>query len=194
MSWRWTSTVTVRDRDIRLTLPVAVASPTVPFCYDCGAACSDADPVAVCPVHGPRWKLIRNAPGAGVIITDGDAVLLGRRARDPWQGQWEVPSGFVDLGEHPADAARREVREELGVDVTLTGLVGLYLDLLPDGEWVQSIVYSGETSEEAVPDRDEVVECRWFPRHLVPPVMAGNHRRRVEDWLAGNTLPLPAGG
>lgn len=37
------------------------------------------------------------------------------RARDPWRGGWEVPGGFCEVGEHPALAAQRERREELGI-------------------------------------------------------------------------------
>lgn len=139
----------------------------------------------MCPVHGPRWKLVRNAPGAGLIITGDRGVLLGRRAREPWLGHWEVPSGFVEEGEHPADAARREAREELGVDVTLTGLLGVYLARLPDRQWVLSTVYVGETSDEPVPNPTEVLECRWFDRHELPETMAAEHRRRIDDWLEG---------
>ncbi|MEJ7585027.1 MAG: NUDIX hydrolase [Acidimicrobiales bacterium] len=161
------------------------------YCYDCGSACLVGGPVPTCPVHGPRWKLVRNACGAGVVITGAQGVLLGLRAQDPWRGQWEVPSGFVDLAEHPADAARREVKEELGATVTLTAFLGVYLDLLPDGEWVQTTMYVGEIDGELVPDRAEVLECRWFRRAAVPDEMAGDHRRRVNDWLAGRATALP---
>lgn len=144
-------------------------------------------------MHGARWKLVRNAPGASVVISRNQEVLLGLRAREPWRDHWEVPSGFVDLGEHPADAARREVKEELGVDVALTAFLGIYLERLPDGQWVQTAVYVGESEGIAVPDRAEVLECRWFGRHEIPQTMAGEHRRRIDDWLAGKAVPLPAG-
>jgi len=53
-------------------------------------------------------------------------VILHRRAYEPGAGRWSMPGGFVDLGETVEDAARREVREELGIDVELGALVGVY--------------------------------------------------------------------
>jgi ADP-ribose pyrophosphatase YjhB (NUDIX family) len=58
---------------------------------------------------------------------DGDGRFwLLRRSFDPGGGRWTFPGGFVDLGESVEDAARREVREELDIDVALGGLVGVY--------------------------------------------------------------------
>jgi ADP-ribose pyrophosphatase YjhB (NUDIX family) len=54
------------------------------------------------------------------------ALILLRRGFDPGRGLWTFPGGFVDLGESVEDAARREVREELGIDVELGGLIGVY--------------------------------------------------------------------
>jgi ADP-ribose pyrophosphatase YjhB (NUDIX family) len=55
----------------------------------------------------------------------GDLILL-RRGFDPGKGLWTFPGGFVDLGESVEQAARREAREELAIDVELHGLVGVY--------------------------------------------------------------------
>ena len=59
------------------------------------------------------------------FLPDGRVVLL-RRGIEPGYGLWTFPGGFVDLGESVEDAARREVREELEIDVSLDGLVGVY--------------------------------------------------------------------
>ena len=77
----------------------------------------------ICPDHGPRWRMVRNAPVVAVLAAWDGRVLLGRRAREPFQGSWELPGGYVELAEHPTDAARREFREEIGLEVVLTGLV-----------------------------------------------------------------------
>ena len=50
--------------------------------------------------------------------------MLVRRAHDPYDGCWDIPGGFCDLREHPSDAAVREAREETGLEVEPTGLVG----------------------------------------------------------------------
>ncbi|HSD78231.1 MAG TPA: NUDIX domain-containing protein [Solirubrobacteraceae bacterium] len=54
------------------------------------------------------------------------ALILLRRGFDPGRGLWTFPGGFVDLGESVEDAARREIREELEIDVELRGVIGVY--------------------------------------------------------------------
>lgn len=60
------------------------------------------------------------------VRDDGRIVLLRRAMGPPGGGLWTFPGGFVDLGESVEDAARREVREELEMDVELGDLVGVY--------------------------------------------------------------------
>src|SRR5919109_4618965 len=61
-----------------------------------------------------------------VVLGDADGVLLGRRGIDPGSGRWSFPAGYVNRGEVLEEAAEREVFEELGLVVRLTGLVGAY--------------------------------------------------------------------
>ena len=112
-------------------------------------------------VCGPRWKLVRNALGAEVLIVEDDRALLVRRAQEPWRGSWELPGGFVEVGEHPAAAARREIAEELGVVVRLTGILGFYMDPRLD-EVVEVVTFCGEVDGELELDAGEVSEARWF--------------------------------
>jgi 8-oxo-dGTP diphosphatase len=50
------------------------------------------------------------------VIVTGGQVLIGRKAHPPYQ--WELPGGRIDTGEHPETALARELREELGVQLT----------------------------------------------------------------------------
>ena len=54
--------------------------------------------------------------GIGVVLLAPGAVLLVRRARPPSLGQWALPGGAQELGETAEDAARRELREETGLE------------------------------------------------------------------------------
>lgn len=63
---------------------------------------------------------------AAVAIVRRGKVLLIREQEEPYQGEWVVPQGYVKRDETVSEAARREVREELGVEVDLEGLVGVY--------------------------------------------------------------------
>jgi ADP-ribose pyrophosphatase YjhB (NUDIX family) len=61
-------------------------------------------------------------------VVEGDRFLALRRAKEPRAGEWELPGGFCEGWEHPVDAAAREAREELGVDVELGAFLGMYLE------------------------------------------------------------------
>jgi ADP-ribose pyrophosphatase YjhB (NUDIX family) len=63
---------------------------------------------------------------AAIPRDDQGRVWLLRRALHEGAGRWTFPGGFVDLGESIEDAARREAREELDIEIELNGLVGVY--------------------------------------------------------------------
>jgi 8-oxo-dGTP diphosphatase len=61
-----------------------------------------------------------------VVIPSEAGVVLIRRASDPFEGQWALPGGFVEVGETVHEAAVREVAEETGLAVEVSRLVGVY--------------------------------------------------------------------
>jgi len=63
---------------------------------------------------------------AGAIFEMGSGVVLIKRAIEPGYGKWTFPGGFVERGERAEAAAERETLEETGVEVKVTGIVGLY--------------------------------------------------------------------
>lgn len=63
-----------------------------------------------------------------VVLDASGRVLLIRRGHPPFEGQYALPGGFVDVGETVEDACRREVLEETGVKVGKLTLVGVYSD------------------------------------------------------------------
>jgi len=125
-----------------------------------------------------------------VVLGDDDGVLLGKRCVYPGAGAWSFPAGYVNRGEVVEEAAVREVLEEVGVAVRLTGLVGVYSQR---GEPVVLVVYAGEVEAgEPIPDGREVSEVRRFPIDALPDDLAFEHDRRVlSDWkLARQTGSL----
>jgi ADP-ribose pyrophosphatase YjhB (NUDIX family) len=99
----------------------------VSFCPRCGGAAEVAFPRSITCASCGYGAYYNPKPVACAIPRDGDGrVWLLRRAFEPGAGLWTFPGGFVDLGESVEEAARRETREELEIDVELEGLVGVY--------------------------------------------------------------------
>jgi 8-oxo-dGTP diphosphatase len=55
--------------------------------------------------------------GVGAVVVRGGRVLIVKRRHEPRQGEWSLPGGLLQLGESLSDGARREVKEETGLDV-----------------------------------------------------------------------------
>ena len=72
--------------------------------------------------------------GVGALIIDGDRIVLVERAKDPLKGWWSIPGGLIELGERVADAVRREVREETGLEVEPDGLHEIYERLIHEAD------------------------------------------------------------
>ena len=156
------------------------------YCEHCGQpsplALVHTLQVPTCPEHGPRWILVRTGAAADIVIQQRGRALLVRRAIDPYAGYWSSVGGFVNPGEHPADTARREALEELGVTVELIGILGVYVQPYRSGEWLTTTVYVGETLDDPRPDPTEVADWGAFPPENLPSVMAWNHSERLADW------------
>ena len=100
------------------------------------------------------------------IIDAGDHVLLTRRCIEPFCGQWVMPGGKVDHGEPLLAALHREVREEVGLEVHVDGLVDVYehVGLGPDKDHYVILYYRARPiGGELEPNGAEVTEARWVP-------------------------------
>jgi 8-oxo-dGTP pyrophosphatase MutT (NUDIX family) len=114
-----------------------------------------------------RFVVRPELSGVKCVLTDGEHLLLVRHTYGP--REWDLPGGGIKRREAPPTAARREMREELGVQIE--GLQDI-------GQVVASLHHSRATlhcfrAELRAPaitmDSGELAAVRWFPRRALPP-------------------------
>lgn len=130
------------------------------------------------------WRRWRKTPIAGVsvIVTNlsGDVLLL-KHSYGP--AVWSLPGGGLARGEDPLDAARREVREELGVELARIEAIGTLEEVL-SGSPHTAHIFAAVCDRQPQPDRREVVEARFFPSHSLPEPLGRTTRARIAVWRA----------
>lgn len=70
--------------------------------------------------------------GVGAVVVSDSKVLLVKRGHEPAKGLWSIPGGLIELGETADAAARREVKEETGVDVVIERLLDVVDNIVYD--------------------------------------------------------------
>ncbi|MEU5943162.1 NUDIX domain-containing protein [Micromonospora sp. NPDC047548] len=117
--------------------------------------------------HDPEAPAANSlVPGAAAIVTDEHGRVLLQRRTD--SGNWSLPGGAMDIGETLQQCAVREVKEETGLDIEITGLLGIYTDphhviAYPDGEVRQefTITYLARVVGGTITVSDESTDVRF---------------------------------
>ena len=94
-------------------------------------------------------------------------VLLGRRAKDPGKGLWDIPGGFVEEDEHPLVALERELLEATGLVVEPTELFGIWMQPY-EHRVVLSLTWLARPAGGRERAGDDLVELRWFAPDDLP--------------------------
>lgn len=129
-----------------------------------------------------------------VIVLDGNVLLVRKSLDDPYNpGKWELPGGRLKDGESPDDALRREVREEVDLDVLPGRPLAIWhwrLGSDADSPMVVAVsrlchLRSGSVSLSRLEDDDFISEYGWFEAAAVPTLdLISDARRPIEDSLA----------
>jgi ADP-ribose pyrophosphatase YjhB (NUDIX family) len=134
---------------------------------------------------------------SAVVINDAGEILLQRRTDNDL---WALPGGTMDLGERIAETVVREVREETGLDVEVTGIVGVYSDpghviAYSDGEVRQefNLCFAARLVGGQLSVSDESTEVRWItPQGIEELPMHESIRLRTStSWSTDPRRPSP---
>ena len=101
--------------------------------------------------------------------SDGLSVLLIERASEPFKGCWAIPGGFMDMDENAEDCAKRELKEETGLEIGKMRQLGAFTEVNrdPRGRTV-SIAYYAVIEKAEVKGSDDAAQARWFPIDSIP--------------------------
>lgn len=175
-----------------------LADPGYRFCPKCGSALGrrrlkDFEPERlVCAGCGFVMYLNPKVAAGAVVEYEGGLVLL-RREIDPRAGFWVHPGGFVDRGETLEAAACRETREEVGLDIEITRLLGAFS--FTDSEVV--VVTFAARVRSGVPSvGDESLEVRCFAPSAIPwdDLAFPSTRLAIDEYLRTEAWSPPGPG
>jgi ADP-ribose pyrophosphatase YjhB (NUDIX family) len=122
-------------------------------------------------------------------------VLLVRRRVD---GCWGLPGGHIEFGESFADCARREFREETGLDVELIALLGVYSERAFSAEGCGTrrdahfigVIFEGRALGRIGSPHDDVTEVMWFAPEALPPELWAPDAPAIRDALSPRPRPF----
>ena len=159
------------------------------FCQRCGGALAEKEIEGrarrYCPACGFVVFLDPKVAAAGLVQVDGRLVLV-RRGIEPAMGRWAFPSGYVDRGESLEEAAAREVREETGLEVRVTRLVGVYSR---PGDAVILAVYAAERVGGSLLAGADAEEVGLFSTDELPPLPFPHDYDILRDWRSMRREP-----
>jgi 8-oxo-dGTP diphosphatase len=117
----------------------------------------------------PRRPLV----GVGAILLDGDRILMAQRGKEPLKGWWSLPGGALETGEALADAVRREMREETGLEIEPLGVLEIFERIMRDADGVPEyhyvlIDYVCRITGGQLAAGDDVCRVEWVRRRDLP--------------------------
>jgi ADP-ribose pyrophosphatase YjhB (NUDIX family) len=116
-----------------------------------------------------------------VLLDDYQRLLLVRRSVEPRIGSWCLPGGFIEVGEHPEQAALRELQEETGLIGAIERLIGVRTNPAPIQRAVLLVCYL-VTRYSGIPlPGDDASDIGFFPINDLPEIAFESHTRFIRD-------------
>ena len=133
------------------------------------------------------YKYPRPAVTADMIVLTDEPepqILLIQRGDEPFKGCWAFPGGFMNMDETTEQCARRELKEETGLEIGEIKQVGAYstVDRDPRGRTITVAYITHVPQILPVTGLDDAAEAKWWPINALPP-LAFDHAQILRDAL-----------
>lgn len=111
--------------------------------------------------HIPIDPGLAHCDGASMVVLNQNKVLLVRRGRPPFARLWSLPGGKIERGETPGEAARRELKEETGVEADVEGVLDRVTVSAPGDKTYRLTVFYGRLVNGALKAGDDALTAEW---------------------------------
>lgn len=119
-------------------------------------------------------------PTATAIILKNTKFLMGKRNIEPYKGFWDFPGGFCEKGEHPLKTLKREVKEELNLEIKNIELFCIYMDFYETtGDHTLNLYYLAKIKSGQIRAGSDISEFKWFDIKRPSKKIAFKSQRRV---------------
>jgi 8-oxo-dGTP diphosphatase len=133
-----------------------------PVCLDCGFV-----------------QYINPVPGVVIVIEKEGHILLGERAGGFGEGKWCLPQGYIEFDEDFLTAAKREVKEETGLEVEIQAILNVVSNRLRPDLHTLAIILLAKVGAGELRAGDDLKRLRWVSLSEEMPEMAFEADRRV---------------
>jgi NAD+ diphosphatase len=156
-------------------------------CPRCQHALEQEERSVSCPNCGLSIHANPAPTASALVLDDEGRVLLARRANDPGEGLWDLLGGFIEEGEEPLAALRRELMEETALEIETLEFLGGYPDRYGNaGIFTLNLYWTARvTGGELELEEGELTEVAWFaPEDLPEPqkFAFANTVEALSDW------------
>jgi len=153
------------------------------FCPGCGGRFELADSGEkmrpVCSKCG--YIYYKNPyPAVSILITDGSNILLGKREKGSFiAGKWCLPCGYIEFNEDFLTAAKREAKEETGLEIEIDSIINVNSNFLSRGIHSLVVVLLAHTKSGLPTPGDDIGELMWHDMSEILPDMAFEADRHI---------------
>src|SRR3989338_11140859 len=126
-------------------------------------------------------------PVVDAIILDKSKIALIKRKKEPFEGMWALPGGFIEYGEEPYRAAIREAEEETSLSIVLKDKKNVFAygspKRDPRGHLISIVFIARAKNPASIKGMDDAADARFFLKDKLPATLAADHRKMIKHIL-----------